>query len=643
MKLIISVIVSVMLLPQAAMALCVLGDCMNGQGTVVLPDGRRYVGEFKEGIRSGRGLMTFPDGTKYLGDWQQDKPYGQGTLSSVGKFEYAGEFNNGVRHGQGTLETVDGKKYVGQWQNDVPHGQGKIIYSDKSEFVGHFENGRRNGEGEATYSDGTKYIGHWKDDLPNGPGTRIFPDGKQYSGEFRNGLMHGKGNVVMPDGSKFIGQWQGDVLVKKEEVTSEIKLSTVEATEGHVLAVVDEKPAEVKIVAAESEIPAEVKVVAAESKMDAEPVYSTPKENIANSSADYASVNRNGVFVRSGPSTEYRIIRSVYKGFPVQIIGSQDGWTQIKDFMGQEGWIYASLLGNNNSAVVKATKANLRSGAGIQFMVANQVDFGVVLLVNNIKGDWYMVTTAGGMEGWLSRELVWPAGHEVVSSSDSSETIEILPPENIQPVQEAEVKDQIMVEDVKVVTDEQSPPENVISENQDNAAEIISEQQKTQEGVVGEARVVVAERTEVERPVATSIEIGSKIAEAAKEGEYGSVSQNGRGANIRSEPSLAAEVLRSIPPGFPLAIVERQGDWVLVEDFRERRGWVYSTLLSDPGTVVIKVGKGNLRSGPSLTDEIIAKLDYGTVMFLDETRGEWVQVSNSEGVAGWLHNEVIWP
>lgn len=76
MKLIVSVIVAVMLLPQVAAAICVQGDCINGQGTVVLQDGRRYVGEFKDGIRSGRGLMTFPDGTKYLGDWQNDKPYG---------------------------------------------------------------------------------------------------------------------------------------------------------------------------------------------------------------------------------------------------------------------------------------------------------------------------------------------------------------------------------------------------------------------------------------------------------------------------------------------------------------------------------------------------------------------------------------
>ena len=144
-------------------------------------------------------------------------------------------------------------------------------------------------------------------------------------------------------------------------------------------------------------------------------------------------------------------------------------------------------------------------------------------------------------------------------------------------------------------------------------------------------------------PAESFIEIGSKTVEAIKEGDYVSVSQNGRGANIRSEPSLAAEVLRSVPPGFPLAIIERQGDWVLVEDFRERRGWVYSTLLADHETLVIKVGKGNLRSGPSIADDIVVKLDYGTVMLLNETRGEWMQVSNSEGLVGWLHNEVIWP
>jgi SH3-like domain-containing protein len=440
MKLIFNVIVAALMLPQVAAAICVQGDCKNGQGTVVLQDGRRYVGEFKDGVRSGRGLMTFPDGTKYLGDWKDDKPFGQGTLTSVGKFEYAGEFYNGVRHGQGNLETIDGKKYAGQWQNDVPHGQGKIIYPDGGEFVGQFENGRRNGEGVAVNKDGTKYSGHWKDDLPNGQGVRTFPDGKQYSGEFRNGLMHGKGTMVMPDGSMFDGQWQGDVLVKKEETETETKFSAVENIEGHVLAVVDDTPAGAKFVAAESDMVQE-HLPTKEKVMVAEPVSPAEKVDVANSSADYASVNQNGVFVRSGPSKEYRVISSAYKGYPVQIMGSRDNWTQVKDFMGQDGWIYSPLLGSNNSAVVKATKANLRSGAGIQFAVVSQVEYGAVLMINNIKGDWYMVTTPGGSEGWLSRELVWPAGHVVVSSPASSKSVVVAVPEDLQPAQTTEVED----------------------------------------------------------------------------------------------------------------------------------------------------------------------------------------------------------
>ena len=408
MKLIFHVIVAALMLPQVAAAICVQGDCKNGQGTVVLQDGRRYVGEFKDGIRSGRGLMTFPDGTKYLGDWQNDKPFGQGTLTSVGKFEYAGDFYNGVRHGQGTLETIDGKKYTGQWQNDVPHGQGKITYPDGSDFVGQFENGRRNGTGEATFPDGSKYKGQWKDDLPNGKGVKISPDGKQYTGEFRNGLMHGKGTVVMPDGNKFNGQWQGDVLVKKEEIEPEPEFSAVEEVEGHVLAVVDTKPAESKVRAPKSEVIADQGSPKEQLEEVAEPPAPREKAEVTNSNTEYASVNQNGVFVRSGPSKEYRVISSAYRGYPVQIVGSQDNWTQFKDFMGQEGWIYSPLLGRNNSAVVKATKANLRSGAGLQFGVVNQVEFGVVLMINNIKDDWYMVTTPAGSEGWLNRELVWP-------------------------------------------------------------------------------------------------------------------------------------------------------------------------------------------------------------------------------------------
>ena len=623
MKMFINLIVAVLLiLPQGVAALCVQGDCINGQGTVVLPDGRRYVGEFQDGIRTGRGLMTFPDGTKYLGDWQNDKPHGQGTLSSVGKFEYAGEFANGVREGQGSLETVDGKKYSGQWKNDVPHGQGKITYPDGSVFVGQFDNGRRNGQGEAIYTDGTQYTGQWQDDLPNGHGTKLYVDGVKYIGEFRNGLAHGRGTIINPDGSSYTGQWQNEVLVKKEEVVAEPEVATAEETEGYGRAVVDEAPAAAPMAAGESQ-----------AAMAEAPSVTTV--DVANTKAGYASVNQHGVFIRSGPSTEYRIVRSVSLGFPVQIIGHQGNWSNTKDFVGQEGWIYTPFLGLNNSAIVNVSKVNIRSGPGLTFTVLNQVEFGTVLQVNNIKGDWYLVTMPDGMEGWLYRELLWPAGHDIVHAQDVSGVVALQPTEDMQPLKDAAPVVQEKIGEAGTAVQVNAP-----EAGSEQAAELPETEVAP---VVAPAEAPVTEEAFGATPAESVAQSGTKTVEAANETVYAGVAQNGKGANIRSAPLLAADVLRSVPPGFPLAVIERQGNWFLVEDFRARRGWVYSSLLTDRQTVIIKVSKGNLRRGPSLIEGIVAKLDYGVIMFTDETRGDWLKVSNPEGVVGWLHHALVWP
>ena len=36
----------------------------NGQGTYTSHDGKKYVGEFKNGLPNGQGTFTFPDGGK---------------------------------------------------------------------------------------------------------------------------------------------------------------------------------------------------------------------------------------------------------------------------------------------------------------------------------------------------------------------------------------------------------------------------------------------------------------------------------------------------------------------------------------------------------------------------------------------------
>ena len=48
---------------------------MNGQGTETLPDGAKYIGEWKNGKSNGQGTFTLSDGRKYEGEWKDDKEW----------------------------------------------------------------------------------------------------------------------------------------------------------------------------------------------------------------------------------------------------------------------------------------------------------------------------------------------------------------------------------------------------------------------------------------------------------------------------------------------------------------------------------------------------------------------------------------
>jgi len=132
-------------------------------------------------------------------------------------------------------------------------------------------------------------------------------------------------------------------------------------------------------------------------------------------------------------------------------------------------------------------------------------------------------------------------------------------------------------------------------------------------------------------------------AQTAQDADYASVVQGGSGANIRSAASLSSEVLRAVPPGYPVIVLERQGDWFLIEDFLEKQGWIFASLLTEPLTVITKISGANLRSGPGLSEGIITELDYATVLSVMQKKGDWLQVSDSDGLNGWVHQDIIWP
>lgn len=125
--------------------------------------------------------------------------------------------------------------------------------------------------------------------------------------------------------------------------------------------------------------------------------------------AEYASIEKDGVNIRSGPGTEKEILWEVFKGFPVEVLQRQDKWAQIADFEGDKGWIYAPLLAKSKTVIVRRDNINLRVGPGTNYEVVATVKYGVVFTPLEREGDWVKVKHADGTTGWLHDSLFWPA------------------------------------------------------------------------------------------------------------------------------------------------------------------------------------------------------------------------------------------
>ena len=96
------------------------GDKYEGNGSLVTPDGNKYVGEFKNGLFEGKGYLIDNEGNIYNGNFKQGKKCGEGELS----------MNNG-------------NKYIGMFKNDIFNGKGKLLDKDGNIIQeGNFKDGK---------------------------------------------------------------------------------------------------------------------------------------------------------------------------------------------------------------------------------------------------------------------------------------------------------------------------------------------------------------------------------------------------------------------------------------------------------------------------------------------------------------------
>lgn len=80
----------------------------------------------------------------------------------------------------------------------------------------------------------------------------------------------------------------------------------------------------------------------------------------ATSQETIRSINYEGVNVREKAGTSHEVLWRVSKHFPFQVLNQQNGWTRVKDFEGDTGWVSSRYLSDTPTVIVKNTFANLR-------------------------------------------------------------------------------------------------------------------------------------------------------------------------------------------------------------------------------------------------------------------------------------------
>ncbi len=126
------------------------------------------------------------------------------------------------------------------------------------------------------------------------------------------------------------------------------------------------------------------------------------------SAAEYVSVIKDGVNIRSGPGTDSEVHWEVFKDFPLKVVQRKDQWAKIEDFEGDGGWIHASLVTDKKTVIVKVKKANIRVGPGENYEIVASALYGVVFSQGKIQGDWVEISHTDGTKGWVHKSLIWP-------------------------------------------------------------------------------------------------------------------------------------------------------------------------------------------------------------------------------------------
>ncbi|WP_350019470.1 SH3 domain-containing protein [Priestia flexa] len=279
-----------------------------------------------------------------------------------------------------------------------------------------------------------------------------------------------------------------------------------------------------------------------------------------------ATVNASSLNVRSAASTSASIVTNLPRNAKVTVIKENGEWAQIKTSDGKTGWVakqYLQMGATSSSesggtsvskqATVNASSLNVRSAASTSASIVTNLPRNAKVTVIKENGEWAQIKTSDGKTGWVAKQYLQMGATSSSESGGTSVSKQATVNASSLNVRSAASTSASIVTNLP-----RNAKVTVIKENGEWA------QIKTSDGKTG----WVAKQY---------LQVGSDQPESNNPTEKITIT---KAANLRTQPSLSASIIRVAQAGESFNKVAESNGWVQIQYSSSQTAWVSKGLTS---------------------------------------------------------------
>ena len=285
--------------------------------------------------------------------------------------------------------------------------------------------------------------------------------------------------------------------------------------------------------------------------------------NLEAEAAQPATVNATSLNVRALPSTSGAIVGKLYKGNTINVLTEQQGWAKIQ-LNGKDAWISSEYIEKKTSstsptnvvskqATVNASSLNVRSAASTSASIITNLPRNAKVTVIKENGEWAQIKTSDGKTGWVAKQYLQMGATSSSESGGTSVSKQATVNASSLNVRSAASTSASIVTNLP-----RNAKVTVIKENGEWA------QIKTSDGKTG----WVAKQY---------LQVGSDQPESNNPTEKITIT---KAANLRTQPSLSASIIRVAKAGESFNKVAESNGWVQIQYSSSQTAWVSKGLTS---------------------------------------------------------------